>query len=77
MNGPIESKVKAATAAATVSGFLVWLLGVYVFGGNVPLPVQALISLVVPAALTYIAGWQAPHTARTDPTALAAGDKPQ
>lgn len=64
--GPIETKVKAATAASTVAGFCVWLLGAYVFKAEVPVPVQGLISLVVPAALTFAAGFKAKHTWRTD-----------
>lgn len=63
----IETKVKAATGAAAVSGFLLWILGAYVFNGDVPAPVVVLVSIAVPALFAFAAGYLARHTAR--PTA--------
>lgn len=60
----IETKVKAATGAAAVSGFVLWLLGAYVFDGEVPQPVVILISVAVPAAFAFGAGYLARHTHR-------------
>lgn len=68
--GPIETKVKAATAGAVVAGAVIWALNRYAFHGTgVPEPVEALITLVVAGALTFVAGYQAKHTNRTDPDA--------
>ena len=50
-------KVVAASSAAVVSGFVLWLLDVYVFKGETPEPVVLLVMLVVPAALTFAAGY--------------------
>lgn len=73
---PTEPKVVASTGAASVgTGFLLWLLGVTLFGGSpaagsamdaiaaVPAPV----SLFVAAGVTFAAGWLAPHVERYRP----------
>lgn len=66
MSGPVEAKVSAATIASAVSGLGLWALQVYVFHGEVPLPVVAATMTVVPAIVTFAAGWLAPHTPRPD-----------
>lgn len=50
-------KVVAGTVGAAVAGFLLWLLSKYVFDGDTPEPVQALVALGVPALLTFAAGY--------------------
>lgn len=66
MSAPVETKVSAATVGAVASGFVVWLLGTYVFHADVPLPVTALVAVAVPGVVTFAAGWLAPHTPRRD-----------
>ena len=66
MSGPIEVKVSAATIASAVSGLGLWALQTYVFRTDVPLPVVAAVTTVVPAVVTFIAGYLAPHTPRPD-----------
>jgi hypothetical protein len=78
----IETKVIAAGGGAglgaAVSTFLVWLLGVLVFGGSasadqvtktagaVPEPAGALLAILVTIGSGILAGWAAPHTDRPD-----------
>lgn len=78
----IESKVAIAAAGGGVGGvlatFLLWLLGVTLWhvsasAGSadlaiaaVPAPVSAVLLTVLPAALSLLGGYLAPHTARTD-----------
>ena len=62
-----ETKVTAATTAAAVAGLVIWLLGEYVFKGDVPAPVVLVVNVLVPPILAYVAGYFAPHTHR--PTA--------
>jgi hypothetical protein len=67
---PVESKVKASTAAAAVSGLALWALSRYVFRGDVPDVVASWVDAVIPAALAFGAGYLAKHTVRpTDPPA--------
>lgn len=66
MSGPIEVKVSAATIASAVSGLGLWALQTYVFRADVPLPVVAAVTTVVPAVITFAAGYMAPHTPRPD-----------
>lgn len=66
MAGPIETKVTAATIGAAVSGLGLWALQTYVFKGELPLPVTAAVQTIVPAIVTFIAGWLAQHTPRPD-----------
>lgn len=66
---PVEPKVKAATAAGASSAavlvpFVLWLLAAYVFGGDVPLPVQGVVGLLVTGACTFTAGYWARHVNR-------------
>jgi hypothetical protein len=68
----VEPKVRAATAAgassaATLLPFVLWLLATYVFHGEVPLPVQGAVGLVITGASTLAAGYYARHVDR--PTA--------
>jgi hypothetical protein len=72
-NAPVETKVKAATAAAggaaaTVTPFVVWLVDALFFNGpaapDVPLPVVGVIGLVVSGAAAFAAGWWARHSPR-------------
>lgn len=55
--GPVEPKVTAASIGAALSGLALWLLGAYVFGDGVPDVVAAVVALVVPAAVSFVAGW--------------------
>jgi hypothetical protein len=72
---PVETKVTASTAAAAVSGIVLWTLGRYVFGGTVPDVVASWIYVLVPAAVTFTAGYLAKHTPRPAPDpALAPSD---
>src|SRR6266568_4751886 len=63
---PVESKVKAGTAAAAVSGLALWALGHYVFKAGVPDVVASWTYAIVPALLTFGAGYLAKHTPRLD-----------
>lgn len=74
-NAPVETKVKAATAAgagsaALITPFVVWLVDELFFNGaappDVPLPVVGLIGLVVTGVSTFVAGWFARHTPRPE-----------
>ena len=61
----IETKVKASSAAALVSGVIIWLLGRYALQGHaVSAADTALIYAAVPLVLTAVAGYFAPHTYR-------------
>jgi hypothetical protein len=65
----IEPKVTAATAAsagsaAVVLPFVLWLLATYAFHGDVPLPVQGIVGLLVSGAITFAAGYRARHVDR-------------
>lgn len=64
MSAPVETKVSAATIASAASGLGLWALQAYVFHGDVPLPVVAAVMTIVPAVITFLAGWLAPHTPR-------------
>jgi hypothetical protein len=67
MTGPVETKVKASTAAAAVSGLALWALGTYVFKGNVPDVVTSWVYVLTPAVITFAAGYVAKHTPRPVP----------
>lgn len=76
---PVETKVIASAGvtplAAALAEFVVWLLGVTVFGDDpqtaalegdgVPVAVSALVLAVIATAAVYAAGYLAPHTQRT------------
>ncbi|MER5613314.1 holin [Streptomyces sp. NPDC002215] len=74
MAAPVEAKVKAASAGAFLAGLAVALLNAIVADSSLlgPLPswAQAPLLALVPAALTWLAGYQARHTVRdhVDPT---------
>ena len=68
-SGPIELKVSAATVAAAVSSLAVWALQTYVFGGDVPAEVSGAMQVIVPAIITFVAGYLTKHTPRPDLTA--------
>lgn len=74
MRAVVEAKVKGGAAGAAVAGLVVWLLGAYVFPGDVPEPVRAVVDVVVPGVVAFAAGWLARHTPRTDPDAVPPGD---
>ena len=67
MTGPVETKVKASTAAAAVSGIVLWILGKYVFKGTVPDVIASWTYVLVPAVVTFAAGYIARHTPRPVP----------
>ena len=70
---PVETKVKASTAAAALSGLILFTLGRYVFKGDVPDVVTSWVYAIVPGVLAFGAGYLAKHTARPgDPPAVAA-----
>ena len=73
MGGPVETKVQASTAAAAVSGLALWALGHYVFKAGVPDVVASWIYVLVPAVITFGAGYLAKHTPRPD---VPAGNMP-
>lgn len=62
----VETKVKASTVAASAAALVVWALGTYVFHGAVPEVVAGLVAVVMPALLTFAAGYLARHTARPE-----------
>jgi hypothetical protein len=64
MAAPTEPKVQAASLTAAVSGAALWLLGHYVFKGNVPDGIASMVYIAVPGVLAYAAGWLAPHQDR-------------
>jgi hypothetical protein len=62
----IEKKVTASTATAAVCGMALWILGRYVFKGDVPDVVTSWVYVLVPGALTFLAGYFTKHTPRPD-----------
>jgi hypothetical protein len=68
----VETKVKAGTAAAAVSGLALWALGRYVFKGAVPDVVASWTYAIIPALITFAAGYAARHTPRADDQLIAA-----
>lgn len=86
---PVETKVIAgaggAGAGAATSTFLVWLLGVTLWGAPndadhatdavlaVPAPVSVLLALVITSAFAYVAGYAAKHTPRGDQGSILDG----
>lgn len=74
--GPVESKVKMGAFGAAVAGVVVWTLETYVFRGAVPLPIQALIDIAVPAVAAFAFGYAAKHTFRNDPDAVNGAEAP-
>ena len=66
----VETKVKASTAAAALSGLALWALGHYVFKAGVPDVVASWVYVLVPGLFAFAAGYRAPHTSRTGPAGL-------
>ncbi|SHL76136.1 holin [Streptomyces yunnanensis] len=68
MSAPIEAKVRSATAASFVASLLIAVLNAVAADNRLlaPLPswLQGIVIALAPAAVTFLAGWQAPHTAR-------------
>lgn len=66
----VEAKVKTSALAAAVTGLVLSALATYVFGGQVPGVVEQvvtqLVGTVVPAVVTFAAGWLTRHTPRID-----------
>jgi hypothetical protein len=68
----VEPKAKAAGygagAGGVVATFVLWLLDELIWNGtaapDVPLPVAALVMLVVPAAVAFAASYHARHVNR-------------
>jgi hypothetical protein len=70
---PVETKVKASTAAAALSGLVLFTLGRYVFKGDVPDVVTSWVYAIVPGLLAFGAGYLARHTVRPgDPVPVTA-----
>lgn len=68
-SAPIEAKVKTATAAATITVFVLGLVQQYVFkGGEVPEFVTAFVTSavasVVGGTVTFAVAWLTKHTNR-------------
>jgi hypothetical protein len=65
---PTEAKVKAATSATFVVSLIVAVLNTVAADDSLlgPLPpwLQPILIAIVPAAITFLAGWQAKHTPR-------------
>jgi hypothetical protein len=72
MATPVETKVKASTAAAAVAGLALWALGKYVFRAGVPDVVASWVYVLVPGVITFAAGYLARHTNRPQPVPPAA-----
>ena len=66
MNGPVERKVTAGGGAAAASGLLLWVLGKYVFKGDVPDVFVSWVYIAVPGILAFAAGYLTRHTHRED-----------
>ena len=69
MAAPTEAKVKAASTATFLAGLTIAILNAVVADNSLlgPLPVwlQAPVLALVPAGLTWLAGYQARHTPRS------------
>jgi hypothetical protein len=78
MRVPIELKVIASATATASAGVAIAALNAVEADNSLlgPLPAwaQAIALAVVPPALTFLAGYRARHTPRTDPAARAAAD---
>lgn len=87
---PVETKVVAATgsaaAGAATSTFVIWLLGVLVWGApddadhaaravlSVPAPVSVVLALGITGGLTWIGSYLAHHSPRKEDAGLGAVD---
>lgn len=70
-NAPVEKKVTAATTATFLVSLVIAVLNQLVADNSLlgPLPswLQPVIIAVAPALITFLSGWQAPHTPRVTP----------
>jgi hypothetical protein len=64
---PVERKVQASTAAAALSGLILWAAGRYIFKGSVPDVIVSWIYVIIPSVITFMAGYAAKHTPRPVP----------
>jgi hypothetical protein len=55
---------------------VVWALETYVFKGTVPIPIQALIDIAIPAIAAFGVGYAVHHTWRNDPDARQGAGNP-
>ncbi|MFC5187379.1 hypothetical protein [Actinomadura harenae] len=77
MAAPIETKVKAASGASLVAGFVVgWLVLKLPALSSMAAPLQALVTAAVTAGFTFVAGWLAKHTPRMEQSAGTGGQSP-
>lgn len=65
----VERKVKAGTAAATLTAAVTSWLGLYVLHGTVPDWITATVGTLVTGGLTFLVAYRARHTARALPPA--------
>ena len=70
MSYPVEPKVQVAGVTAAVSGAVLWVLGKYVFQGNVPDGVASMVYVAMPGVLAFVAAYFAPHQHRDPAPAL-------
>jgi hypothetical protein len=73
MNAPIAPKTQAAGISAAIAGAALWLLGKYVFRGNVPDGVASMVYIAMPGVIAFVAAYLAPHQARPGDVPAAAG----
>jgi len=76
----VEGKVKAASTTAALVGIATTELSLYVFHGAVPDWATGAVGGLVTGALTFVAGWLAKHTPRTQsapPTVSGPGVLPE
>ncbi|MDH6123454.1 hypothetical protein [Kitasatospora sp. GP82] len=70
-SAPVETKIRAATAVATVLGLVVTVLNAVgtnsALLGSTPPWIQSIVTLLAPPLAVFIAGWIAPHTPRPTP----------
>ena len=76
MAAQVETKVQAATGAAAVSGLVLWVMGHYVFKTGVPDVIASWIYVIVPAVITFAAGYFARHTPRPLPEPIPPQEPP-
>lgn len=76
MAAPVERKVQASTATAAVSGMTLWILGKYVFKGDVPDVFVSWVYVLIPGLLTLAAGYWTHHTRRPDLTQVTVSYTP-
>jgi len=68
MAAPVEPKAQAAGLTAAVAGAALWVLGKYVFKGDVPDGIASMIYVATPAVLAFAAAYLAPHQVRPGDT---------